>query len=46
MVEGRALPPPGLCEETAPQSQVFERRYTKANVTLDCLKWERRIDMH
>ena len=36
----------GLCQETAPNGQVFERVYTKANVTLDCAKWEGRIDMH
>jgi|EP01044_Picomonas_judraskeda_P002067 hypothetical protein len=38
--------PVGLCKETAPQSQIFERNYTKAKVTLNCAEWEGHIDMH
>ena len=32
--------PAGLCEETAPGSNVFSRTFSKASVTLDCNAWE------
>ena len=31
--------PAGLCKETAENSSVFEREWTKAKVTMDCNTW-------
>lgn len=31
--------PLGLCHETAPGSGVFEREWSKANVSMDCGSW-------
>merc|ERR1712146_257038 len=32
--------PQGLCTETATNSGVFQRQWTKAMITLDCNSWE------
>ena len=31
--------PLGLCAETAPNSGVFAREFSKSNVTMDCASW-------
>ena len=35
----------GLCKETAPNSGVFVREYTKATVQMDCNSWKPTITM-
>jgi hypothetical protein len=35
----------GLCKETAPGSEVFTRKYSKATVELDCKAWHGKITM-
>lgn len=37
--------PTGLCSETAPNSQVFTRDYTKATFQMDCKTWTPTITM-
>ena len=37
--------PVGLCSETAPGTGVFRRRWTKANVEMDCNVFKGAIDM-
>jgi hypothetical protein len=37
--------PTGLCSETAPNSKVFTRDYTKATFTMDCNTWTPTIAM-
>ena len=32
--------PTGLCRETAPNSGVFTREWSKATVTMDCKAWK------
>ena len=38
--------PVGTCVETAPNSSIFTREYTKATVQVDCAKWEGTVTMH
>jgi hypothetical protein len=37
--------PTGLCSETAPNSGVFKRSWTKADVEMDCNTWTPTITM-
>ena len=37
--------PTGLCKETAPNSGVFTRDWTKATVQMDCNSWTPTITM-
>ena len=37
--------PVGVCKETAPESGIFTREWTKSTVKLDCNKWEGTITM-
>jgi hypothetical protein len=37
--------PVGLCKETAPNSGVFEREWTKAKISMDCNTWTPTITM-
>eukprot|EP00039_Didymoeca_costata_P016527 m.298166 g.298166 ORF g.298166 m.298166 type:complete len:68 (+) comp16407_c0_seq37:517-720(+) len=37
--------PSGLCKETAPNSGIFVRDFSKATVQMDCGKWEGTITM-
>merc|ERR1711862_808553 len=37
--------PSGLCKETAPNSGIFTRDYSKATVKMDCNAWEGSITM-
>jgi hypothetical protein len=36
--------PLGFCEETSPG--VWERKWSNADIKLDCNKWEATIDIH
>lgn len=38
-------PTSGLCKETAPNSGVFTREYSKASVKMDCNSWTPTITM-
>jgi len=35
----------GLCKETAANSGIFEREWTKANISMDCNSWTPTITM-
>lgn len=37
--------PTGLCKETAPNSGIFTREWTKATISLDCNTWTPTIKM-
>ena len=37
--------PEGLCKETAPESGVFTREWSKSTVKMDCNTWEGTITM-
>ena len=37
--------PAGICKETAPQSGIFTREYSKASVSMDCNTWKGTITM-
>lgn len=37
--------PSGLCQETAPNSGVFTRDFSKSTVTMDCNAWKPTIAM-
>jgi hypothetical protein len=37
--------PLGLCSETAPQSGIFKREWSKSSITLDCNTWKGEITM-
>ena len=39
------VPVDDLCKETAPNSGIFVREWTKAHVTMDCSNWEPTIAM-
>ena len=38
--------PEGLCSETAPKSGIFTRKWTKADVAMDCNTWTPTITLH
>ena len=45
LVRDLAGVPSGLCKETAPNSGIFTRDYSKSTVQMDCGKWQGTITM-
>ena len=44
-VDGSAGVPSGLCKETAPNSGIFTRDFSKSSIRMDCNTWTPTITM-